>query len=228
MELNNDSIFIFLDHKQLITILVSLTLNLIVVSAIIIPKFILKQQKEFAISLYLFNFVIFALCYIMSRSDISTGAGIGLFAVFSMLRFRSEMLKLSEMTYLLVIICIGFVNAVFNGSISLTEVILLNLGLCILIYLLDDALSLPRLKCKKIKYGNLDLIKPDRNTELIKDLAFKTGLDIRRVQIDSINLNEQIANILVFFRDRERRKNEMAFLQKFLTVFKRNGIAQNH
>jgi len=228
MEIEQDTIFHFFDSEQMIKMLISLTLNLSVVSAIIIPKFILKQQKEFAVSLYIFNFVIFSLCYIISRSDISTGAGIGLFAVFAMLRFRSEMLKLNEMTYLLVVICIGFVNAVFNDTISLVEIFILNLGLCVMIYILDDALTLPKLKCKKIKYGNLELIKPEKNTELVNDLVTKTGLDIKKVRIDSINLNEQIANIMVFFRDREKRNNEMAFLQKFFAIFKRNGMVQNH
>ena len=133
------------------------------------------------------------------------------------------MLKLNEMTYLLVVICIGFVNAVFNDTISLVEIFILNLGLCVMIYILDDALTLPKLKCKKIKYGNLELIKPEKNTELVNDLVTKTGLDIKKVRIDSINLNEQIANIMVFFRDREKRNNEMAFLQKFFAIFKRNG-----
>jgi len=228
MENENEIFPNLFEYKQLITMIISLILNLIIVSAIIIPKFLLKQRKEFAISLYLFNFVIFALCYVLSRSDISWGAGFGLFAVFTMLRIRSEMLQFQDMTYLLVIICIGFVNAVFNGTISFVEILLLNVGLCSMIYLLDDALTQPKLKCKKVKYGNLDLIKPEKNTELVNDLSAITGLKILKVRIDSINLNEQIANIMIYFREGDGKSNDTFIWRKFNSIFKRNHIFENN
>jgi len=228
MEAENEIIFKFINSSQLITMILSLVLNLVVVSAIIIPKFLLKQRKEFAISLYLFNFVIFALCYVLSRSDIGWGAGFGLFAVFTMLRIRSEMLQFQDMTYLLVIICIGFVNAIFNGTISFLEILLLNIGLCCMIYFLDDALTQPKLKCKKVKYGNLELIKPEKNTELVNDLSAKTGLRILKVRIDSINLNEQIANIMIYYRDGDGKTYDTFIWRRFNSMFRRNHIFEKH
>ena len=221
---NQEGIFQLFDYHRVITMMVSVILNLIIVSAIIVPKFILKQRKEFATSLYLFNFVIFVLCYVLSKTDISFGAGIGLFAVFTMLRFRSEMLNLYDMTYLLIVISIGFVNASFNGSISFVEIILLNIGLCSMIYILDYNLGQPKLRCKKIKYGNLELIKPERNIDLLKDLSMQIGLDVLRVRIDSINLNEKNANIKVYYRDLDKNngwtKNFASPIKKINSLFK--------
>jgi hypothetical protein len=212
--------------------LVSLSLNLVVVSAIIFPKFILKRRKDFAISLYLFNFVIFALCYVLSKTEISFGAGIGLFAVFTMLRFRSEMLNIQDMTYLLIIISIGFVNATFSGAISFVEIVLLNIGMCSMIYLLDYKLGQQSLKCKKIKYGNLELIKPEKNIDLLKDLSIQTGLDILKVRIDSINLNEKIANVKVYYREVEAKngviKRNSLTWKNFGVIFKKGPILEKN
>ncbi len=155
METENEILLNFFNYERVFILLTRLILNIVIVSAIVFPKYILKQRKEFAISLYLFNFVIFVLCYVLSNAKLGLPAGIGLFAVFAMLRFRSEMVKLLDMTYLLVVISIGFVNAAFNGSVSFSEILLLNLGLVAMIYLLDQTLSQPKFQCKKIKYGNL-------------------------------------------------------------------------
>ena len=219
-------------YENVIYMLVSLSLNLIVVTVIIFPKFVLKRRKDFAISLYLFNFVIFALCYVLSKTEISFGAGIGLFAVFTMLRFRSEMLNMQDMTYLLIIISIGFVNATFNGSISLVEIVLLNIGLCSMIFILDYKLGQQKLKCKKIKYGNLELIKPEKNIELLIDLSLQTGLDIIKVRIDSIDLNERIANVKVYYRDVElingATKQDFIKWKSFGSIFKKGPVLEKN
>ena len=205
METEKFLIYHLINDQRITMMLAILILNLITVSAIIIPKFILNHRRDFAISLYLFNFVIFALCYVLSKTEIGFGAGIGLFAVFAMLRFRSEMLNLQDMTYLLVIISIGFVNATFNGSVSFLEILLLNVGLCSMTHILDCTLSQQKLKCKKVKYGNLDLIKPDKSADLVKDLVTKTGLEILKVQIDSIDLNDHSANVKIYYREMDRK-----------------------
>lgn len=219
------------NYEQVMLMVASLLLNLIIVSTIVIPKFILKQRKDFATSLYLFNFVIFILCYVLSKTEIGFGAGIGLFAVFAMLRFRSEMLNLQDMTYLLVIISIGFVNATFNGSVSFAEIILLNVGLLAMVYVLDHSLSQPKLRCRKVKYGNLELIKPERNIELIKDLISKTGLEILKVRIDSIDLNEKIANVKVYYKDFDKKngatKNFASPVKKISSMFKPRQALEN-
>lgn len=227
MEPKEEIIDKLFNYEGVMMMSAALILNLIIVSIIIVPKFILKQRKDFAISLYLFNFVIFVLCYVLSKTEISFGAGIGLFAVFTMLRFRSEMLNLSDMTYLLIVISIGFVNAAFNGSISFTEIVILNIGLCVMVFVLDKTLAQPKLKCNKVKYDNMELIKPDKNIELVKDLSLKTGLKILKVRIDSINLNEKNANIMIYYKDFERKNgndSEGIFsINKIVSIFKRSS-----
>ena len=228
MEAENEIIEVYNAYQQLGMLIISLLINLVTVSAIIIPKFLLKKRKDFAISLYLFNFVIFVLCYVLSRTDMSVGAGIGLFAVFSMLRFRSELLKLPDMTYFLVIICIGLVNSIFNSKISFIETMFLNIALCSMIYALDEAISGPKWKCKKVEYDNLDLIKPGKTEELMNDLSARTGLEILKVRIDSINLNDHIANLMIFFKNGKRNNGNNDHWGKFTSLFKRNHVLESN
>lgn len=227
MEADKEIVDMLFNYEGVMMMMAALLLNLIIVSAIIVPKFVLKQRKDFAISLYLFNFIIFVLCYVLSKTNISFGAGIGLFAVFTMLRFRSEMLNLPDMTYLLIVISIGFVNAAFNGSISFAEIAILNISLCAMVYVLDKTLAQPKLKCNKVKYDNMELIKPEKNIELVKDLSLKTGLKILKVRIDSINLNEKNASIMIYYRDFERKngnENEGIFsISKIGSIFRHSS-----
>lgn len=229
METGEEILNKWIEYERIIMLLSRLVLNLIIVSAIVIPKFILKQRKEFAFSLYLFNFVIFALCYVIAHTELGWTAGIGLFAIFAMLRFRSEMLNLLDMTYLLAIISVGFVNAAFNGSISFAEIILLNVGLFSMIYMLDHLLTQSVLKCKKIKYDNLELIKPENKDALINDLSEKTGIKIEKLSIETINLNEENATIRIYYRDdnlkNNTRKEELS-IHKFSSIFRQNHILQ--
>ena len=228
METEREILFQFADIQQILILISRLALDIIIVSAIVIPKFILKQKKEFAFSLYLFNFVIFALCYVILHTKFGWTAGIGLFAIFAMLRFRSEMLNLMDMTYLLAIISIGFVNAAFNGSISFMEIVLLNLGLFMMIHTLSHLLASTTLSCKKIKYNNLELIKPNRKEELIEDLRMKTGFKIEKVHIDTINLEDQNAIIHIFYDESDisanpiRKNNQPA--ERYFSIFKTNHV----
>ncbi len=230
MEADNEIFMQVADFHRIIMLLVRLALDLIIVSAIIIPKFVIKQRKEFAFSLYLFNFVIFALCYVILHTELGWTAGIGLFAIFAMLRFRSEMLNLLDMTYLLAIISIGFVNASFNGSISFVEILILNVGLFGMIYTLDHLHAHTSLQSKKIKYNNLELIKPSKKEELVNDLKIKTGLKIEKVMIDNINLDEQKATVRIYYYDGKQKSNnsqtDHGFLHKIAHLMKSNHSLQ--
>lgn len=230
MQSDNEIFMQLADFHRTLMLLIRLALDLLIVSAIIIPKFILKQRKEFAFSLYLFNFVIFALCYVILHTELGWTAGIGLFAIFAMLRFRSEMLNLLDMTYLLAIISVGFVNAAFNGSISFIEIVILNVGLISMVYTLDHLHAHTKLQSKKIKYNNLELIKPSKKEELVNDLKTKTGLKIEKVMIDNINLEEQKATVRIYYYDGKQKSNNgqsrQGLIHKIANLIKSNHSLQ--
>src|SRR5210317_855210 len=117
------------------------------------------QNKEFAFTLFAFNMIIFALCTILNNVQLSIGSGFGLFAVFTMMRYRSEQLHIKDMTYLLVVVGMGFVNATFQGSIGPVEIVFLNLAILTILFVLERGIFNRQLSVQKMKYEKLDYLK---------------------------------------------------------------------
>lgn len=156
-----------------------------------------SNNKDFCFTLFSFNFIIFALCTILNNVDLSIGSGFGLFAVFTMMRYRSEQLQIKDMTYLLILIGLGFVNATFSGSIGPLEVAFLNISIGLTLWALEKTMFNHKLIKQKIKYSNLELIKADNRALLKKDLEFKLGAQIEHISIESINFVDGSVNLMV-------------------------------
>src|SRR5210317_1008654 len=110
------------------------------------------QNKEFAFTLFAFNMIIFALCTILNNVELSIGSGFGLFAVFTMMRYRSEQLQIKDMTYLLVLVGMGFINSTFQGPIGPFEIVFLNLTMTGFLFILEKSIFNRKLMKQKIKY----------------------------------------------------------------------------
>ena len=161
------------------------------------------QNKEFAFTLFSFNMIIFALCTILNNVELSVGSGFGLFAVFTMMRYRSEQLQIKDMTYLLVLVAMGFINSTFQGSIGPFEIMFLNISMITFLLVLEKTLFNQKIVKQKIKYDNLDLLKVGNQSMLRKDLEDKLGARIEDIQIESINYPEGSANIVVKYNRKE-------------------------
>ena len=98
------------------------------------------QNKEFAFTLFSFNMIIFALCTILNNVELSVGSGFGLFAVFTMMRWRSEQLQIKDMTYLLILVGLGFINSTFQGTIGPLEIIFLNIAMIAFLIILEKSI----------------------------------------------------------------------------------------
>lgn len=156
-----------------------------------------STNKEFCFTLFSFNMIIFALCTILNNVDLSIGSGFGLFAVFTMMRYRSEQLQIKDMTYLLILIGLGFVNATVSDMIGPIEIAFLNLSTGISLYILEKTMFNHHLLRQKIKYSDLELIKVENRSLLKKDLENKLGASVIHIKIDSINFVDGFANLTV-------------------------------
>jgi len=157
-----------------------------------------RKGKSFLFSLFMFNLIIFIMGNMISSSEWTVGAGLGLFAIFTILRYRSETLQLKEMTYLFILIAIGFINAVGN-TISWMELLLLN-GSIVLVSLCLERTCLSKvLHSKKIKYDHLDLIRPEHHDALLRDVYEKTGIRARDIEVESINFQEKTVNLILYY-----------------------------
>lgn len=181
-----------------------------------------NQNREFSFTLFSFNLIIFALCTILNNVELSIGSGFGLFAVFTMMRYRSEQLQIKDMTYLLIMVGLGFVNSTFQGPIGPIEIVFLNISIFISLYILEKLIFNQDLIKQKIKYNRLDLLKIGNNRLLRRDLEEKIGAKVLDVNIESVNYLDGSANIYVKYK-----RDNTNFSQPWVLNNSSNGIKDN-
>ena len=158
------------------------------VSVIILVRFVYYRyykKSDIFLSFFGFNLIIFLISYLLNKVNMTMGAAVGLFAVFSILRIRTEGINTKDMTYLFMAISIGLITAVGNGS--LLEIIFINSIIIISVILIDGALLMKKEVSQIVEYDKLELISPERRTELIADIEARTGIKIHRIEAVSID-----------------------------------------
>jgi hypothetical protein len=176
---------------------VKLTLDLISVS--FLSWFIyLKRHKrsDLILTFFSFNAVVFLISYLLNRVELSTGAAFGLFAIFSMLRYRTEGISARDMTYLFLSIAIGLIMAVSTGTFF--EHVVLAMFILGLTYALERGFFASQISVITIVYEKPELIHPDKRKELIEDLQHRTGLVINHVEIGDIDYLKDSVVLKVF------------------------------
>ena len=186
-------------YTQLLTgISVRFVFNFIIASTIILLIYRRNSNnKDFCFTLFSFNLIIFALCTILNNVELSIGSGFGLFAVFTMMRYRSEQLQIKDMTYLLILVGLGFVNATYSSSIGILEIVFLNISILVILMVMEKLMFKKNVVKQKIKYNQLDLLKVGNKPTLRQDLENKLGARVEDIQVDSINYLDGSANLVV-------------------------------
>ena len=187
-------------------VILRFSFNLLV--AFIIIKLIYHRDykgNDFVFTYFMFNTLIFFFAFILGNLDINMAFGFGLFAVFAILRYRTDPIPIKEMTYLFIVITIGVINALSANQVVFTELLFANFSIVLLTFLLerhwvnnlpDDSIS-----SKTVVYNDMEMIKPENHQALINDLALKTGLSVISIKIGRINFIENHANIKLYYRD---------------------------
>jgi hypothetical protein len=133
------------------------------------------------------------------QMDIDTGMGLGLFAIFGIIRYRTDAIEIKEMTYLFMVIGVSVINALASNDLSISEVGVINLSIILLTFLLENIWLMKHETRKTINYERIDLIKPE-NYELLKaDLEKRTGLSINRVEVGKIDFLNDTAMVRIFY-----------------------------
>ena len=134
----------------------------------------------------------------MSSVNLGVGFGFGLFALFSILRYRTSTLAVKEMTYLFAVITIAVINAVVTDQISAAELLFTNLAIVILIYYFDVYWK-DGVKVQSIIYEKIENIHPSRRANLLEDIKARTGLDIMKVELSNINFMNDTVKVKIFY-----------------------------
>lgn len=162
------------------------------------------KKRELFFTFFIFNLVIFLICFLLNKVDLSMGAAFGLFAVFSMLRYRTEDISIKDMSYLFLVIAIGLICAVTKIKNAGSEyeyafIVLINGVIILLAYLLESKTLFRREAVQIINYDNMDLIREKDQALLIEDIKQRTGINAHRITINKIDFLKPSVQIKVFY-----------------------------
>lgn len=169
-------------------------------SVLVLIRFIyypLYKHKDLFFTFFIFNLIIFMISFLLNKVELSMGAAFGLFAVFSMLRYRTEDISIKDMTYLFLVIAIGLITAVTKGSWD--ELTLLNGIILSVTFLLEGKFLMRKESAQLIVYENIGLITPARREELIHDIRQRTGINVHRISIQKIDFLRDAAQIKAYY-----------------------------
>jgi hypothetical protein len=190
------------DQKDFYKLLFRFILDFSVTFVIVrVLYFSANRRKDYLFTFFVFNLLTFFICFLLRKVPMELGFALGLFAVFGILRYRTEPLPIKEMTYLFIVIGLAMINALVNKSISLSELAFVNISVLLLVFSFEKLWFNNEIQEKKVTYERIDLIKPEHQPELIEDLKERTGLDIVKVQIGKIDFLRDVASITVFYKD---------------------------
>lgn len=179
---------------QFLPLLIINTLFLTILLRLIFFRYSPKRNALFGY--FMFGCGVFSVTNLLQGVEISMGFAFGLFAIFAMLRYRTEAISIRDMTYLFLVIVISLINGV--GPLSIASLITVNAILCAIVAFGETSLFAPRIFIKNIRYENIENIRPENYELLMADIKERTGLQIERVQISNIDFLSDVANIKVF------------------------------
>lgn len=189
-----------INSEDYFELLVRFFLNLAVTTFIVVAIYAkTSKRKDFYFTYIAISIVIFLLCFLLESVKIELGFALGLFAIFGIIRYRTDAIPIKEMTYPFVVIAVSVINALANKKISYAELITTNLLIIVGIFILEKILNLRQEISYRIIYEKIENLNADRKDELMADLRARTGIDIKHYEIERIDFLRDVAYINIFF-----------------------------
>ena len=202
-----------------INLLIAFALNFLV--AIIVVRFIYyptRKNKNYVFTFLAFNTLIFFVLNLLASTELSVGIGFGLFAIFSMLRYRTDAMPIREMTYLFAIIALPTINAILFSGETIAVLLLANGIIVGVLVVLERGWGFQYEASRKILYDKVKMLKPENEELLLADLEQRTGLAIRRVEIGPVNLAKKTADLKIYYDDSKEDENHFRPFIETLTI----------
>ena len=179
------------------------------VSVFILIRFVyyrVYKRSDLFFTFFIFNIIIFLICFLLNKVELSMGAAFGLFAVFSMLRYRTEDISIKDMSYLFLVIAIGLIAAVtkIKDTSDFYEYLflgLINFLIISIAYVFETNLFFKKESVQLITYENIELIKKEHHAQLMEDIKNRTGLNVHRISIGKIDFLKDSALIKIYYYD---------------------------
>jgi hypothetical protein len=173
-----------------------------IVSAVIIVRGIYypwTQNRSYVFTYLAFNTTIYFVMAMLTSIELSVGVGFGLFAIFSVIRYRTEEMPIREMTYLFIVIAMPVINSIIASGGAWERVLIANGVVIAVLYVLEREWGFRFEVSKRVTYDRIELIHPDRMPDLVADLQARTGLAVTRVDVGRVDLLRDTAELNVFY-----------------------------
>lgn len=158
----------------------------------------INKNTEYLFNFIVFNILIFFVSSLLSGVEMQTGFAFGLFAIFSILRYRTEPIPIKEMTFLFISIIIAIINSTVTSTVGLVEILFANIVIILTIYIMEKKWLKDYKPSKTVIFEDISLVHQDKKEELIAVLEERTGLNILDVKIEKIDYLKDIAHLKVF------------------------------
>ncbi|MDC1063176.1 DUF4956 domain-containing protein [Flavobacteriales bacterium] len=192
------------DSKDFFKLIVKAAFNLAMI--LVIVRYIyypITKNKDYLFTYLLISLTVFLLCILLDSVKIELAFALGLFAIFGIIRYRTDPIPIKEMTYLFLVIGVSVINALANKKISYSELVFANFMIIAVTFGLERIWLLKHETRKNVIYERIDLIGPEKRDELIKDLKERTGIDVVRVEIRRIDFLKDIAYLRIFYYEND-------------------------
>ena len=188
---------------MLVRFIICVAVNWVIVDLLYYKK---SKRRDFFFTFMLIGVAIFFIVFFMifvledMKGKTGIGVGIGMFGIFSIMRYRTDAMPVREMTYLFIILCLSVVNALAS-TMPLAELLITNMLIVVVVWLCESLLKV--VPYKLIQYDRIELTKPERHDDLIADIRERTGLDVINVEVGGIDMLRDMAVIKVFYNSHD-------------------------
>ena len=188
--------------RMIVKFLFNLAVITVIIRVIYYPT---TKRKDYLFTYFLIGLITFCICVILKKTDLDTGLGLGLFAIFGIIKYRTDAIPIKEMTYLFVVIGISVINALVSSKqTTWVEIGFINCIIILIVFALEKVFLLKHESSKIILYEKIDLIRPEKHNELLIDLEQRTGLKINRVAIGKVNFLRDTAQVIIFYYESDQ------------------------
>lgn len=189
----------FLQLENFVQMAIRFVFNLVAISLVVVLYARISRKKEFYFSYFAISVAVFLLVYLLENVKLELGFALGLFAIFGIIRYRTNAIPPKEMTYLFVIIAVSVINALSKYYIGYLELSLINLLLVATLWVLEKALMLKQEDSLTVVYEIIENLHKEKENDLLNDLEKRTGIEIKRYQIEKIDFLKDVAIIRIIF-----------------------------
>ncbi|MDE5422272.1 DUF4956 domain-containing protein [Ancylomarina sp. DW003] len=177
-------------------------LNLLAtIFVIIFVYFRATGKRSYVFTYILISTTIFFLCFLLGSIDLQLGFALGLFAIFGIIRYRTDTIPIREMTYLFLVITLSVINALASREVSISAILFTNLSLMITTWIMERVWMKRHLARRSLIFDRMDLIHPTKKKELIENIFERTGIEVVRFKVGQIDLSKKNVRLTIFYKE---------------------------